>query len=132
MAAVLQGEAEPALSGKSVGPGEEALVTLLVSGHGQLAEELSCRVFDRGGGVGVFVGIDPDRDQLRLLSFCGVLGWRSEGGRNWVGLLSGLLSGHAIGPLKRDGRHDPSGQPPQRRRDSAGSARRAEDARPVV
>lgn len=32
-------------------------------------EELSRHVFDRGGGVGVFVGVDSDRDQLRLLSF---------------------------------------------------------------
>jgi hypothetical protein len=69
VAAVLEREAEAALSGKPVGPGAEALVALLCSGYGQLAEELSRRVFDRGCGVGVFVGVDSDRDQLRLLSF---------------------------------------------------------------
>jgi hypothetical protein len=58
--AVLESEAQVTFGGQSVGPGEEALMTLLCSGHGQLAEKLSRRVFDRGGGVGVFVGVDSD------------------------------------------------------------------------
>jgi hypothetical protein len=76
VAAVLEREAQAALGGQPVGPGEKALVAFLRSGHGQLAEELSGRVFDRGGGVGVFVGVDSDRDQLRLLS----LAVSSDGG----------------------------------------------------
>ncbi|HET7445322.1 MAG TPA: hypothetical protein VFJ57_11735 [Solirubrobacterales bacterium] len=73
MAAVLKGEAQLAsLTGELVRPGQQALVPFGCAGDRQLAEQLPGGVGHRGGGVGVFVGVDSDRDH----SVCASLGCR--------------------------------------------------------
>jgi hypothetical protein len=63
VAAILQREAQ-LTAAESVRPGAQLAVAFLRAGHGQLAEELAGGVFDCRRGVGVFVGVDADRDHL--------------------------------------------------------------------
>jgi len=65
VAAVLQGKAQlTSLAGELVRPGQQALMAFGCAGDRQLAEQLPGAVGDRGGGVGVFVGVDADRDHF--------------------------------------------------------------------
>lgn len=104
MAAVLQGEAPLLPLAHLLRPADHALVAGFCSRHGQFVEQLAGGVVNRRGGVGVFVGVDPDRDHFWLPPYPSSLS--SVGGstadRTGWGSRT-LLSGHAGNPQSATG-----------------------------
>ena len=127
MAAVLK--REEAISIQAAGPVQQLLVAWVLRFDGQLTAKLAGERGHRGGGVGLFVGVDSDYDHLVPFR---IFAWQKGGppaDRPWWGLLAKLLLGHAGVPRQAAGDRTMCGQPLRRQR-SIGSAHRRAEAMP--